>query len=73
MRMTDAKDYVSDTQEHEEELIAREFQATTITGTILGIDYTDNDVRRMKNLIQKEVKELKLLQNHNTFAPLQRH
>lgn len=33
----DAKNYVSNTQEHEEELIARELQATTITGTILGI------------------------------------
>ncbi|KAG5547507.1 hypothetical protein RHGRI_013259 [Rhododendron griersonianum] len=69
------EEYVSDTLEHEEELIEEELQSTLEAGNILGIEYVDiyTDIRRMKKLIQNEVNQLKLLKKINSFAPLQRH
>lgn len=67
------EDYVSDTQEHEEELVEEELQFTKEAGTILGIEYVDTDIMRMKKMIQNEAEELKLLRKNNTFAPLQRY
>lgn len=73
----DMDGYVSDTREREqnriENLIDQELHFTTFVGTKLGIEYGDTDVKRLRRMIEAEVKELNALKTHNRFAPLMRN
>ncbi|KAI8524644.1 hypothetical protein RHMOL_Rhmol13G0164500 [Rhododendron molle] len=68
----DDEEFRNATQEQQLDVVEQELQDTIIAANILGIEYVDTDVRRMRRMIETEAKGLQQLQRNNRFAPFQK-